>query len=87
MDAQLNQTVTQIMSQNGVVGVICTDKNGLSLASKGKVTTDMAGFVYGISSRAKQLGSDDPVILIETDSSNILIRNQDDMTIALFRAP
>jgi len=78
------------MSQPGVTGVLCTDAQGLALAAQGTMKPDSAGLVAGIASKAVQLkhgtGADDhPVVVIEFDTGNILIRSHENSTLAVHK--
>eukprot|EP01132_Coremiostelium_polycephalum_P005969 gene5969-7435_t len=89
MDKQLSETLSQCTtSQNGVIGMICTDENGLCLKSHGSCQSSTAGFYKSLVDKAKLLNKNEaPNICIETDSSNIFIQQNDKITLALFKLP
>jgi len=86
MDQQLEQTFSSILSQSGVVGAVCADKNGLCLCARGTLSPSVSGFITSIAQHSKILSSEKdeiPSICIETESSNIFIRSQEDITVGI----
>jgi hypothetical protein len=62
------------------------DSNGLALALKGSASEKAAGASKLLVERAKKLGEDSPSVCIETDSGSILLEEQQNTTIVLYRS-
>lgn len=82
--------MTEISQTPGVVGVICTDPQGLSLAARGTLKPESSGLVSGLATQAASLnlgnGEDDkPTIVVEFDTGNILIRGQQNSTLGIHK--
>jgi len=89
MDQQLEEVMANILSQSGVVGAIASDKHGLCLCSKGKAPSEASGFLSSIANKARGLSKkgEEPTVCIETESNNIFIQTQDEMTIGIYKIP
>lgn len=71
-----------------VIGVACNDMNGLCLGAKGEVNRAKSGFLTSIVRRASQLDGnslDSPMVVIESESSTILVKEYDGLTVAVVR--
>ncbi|ORY31184.1 hypothetical protein BCR33DRAFT_857137 [Rhizoclosmatium globosum] len=96
METALNRTLDEIAATDKVKSVLATDEEGLCLGVRGKATPSTSGTILSIASRAsrieKLLASSlgltvdtstrlgDVTVLIETDQSHILIRQDDGKT-------
>ncbi|EDO45318.1 predicted protein [Nematostella vectensis] len=90
MEKDLESHVDDVMSEHGVVGVMCTDDQGLSLIAKGTANPATAGFVQNLAESARKLYPDSeqqPVICLESDACNLLIKSQNKVTIAVHKVP
>jgi predicted regulator of Ras-like GTPase activity (Roadblock/LC7/MglB family) len=90
MDSQLEEALSSLGTQNGVIGSLCADKNGLCLLAHGSAPPAAAGLLASLATRAKQLSKDkeDPVaVCLETESSTVLIRKEGDITLAIYKIP
>jgi len=88
MDNQFTELLNQITSEPGVTGILCSDKNGLCLAARGTGNLNTSGYLTSILKRAQKISEEeDPTIQIETDSSNVLIKSNGDITLAIIKQP
>eukprot|EP01118_Nematostelium_gracile_P000291 TRINITY_DN10287_c0_g1_i1.p1 TRINITY_DN10287_c0_g1~~TRINITY_DN10287_c0_g1_i1.p1 ORF type:complete len:102 (-),score=19.40 TRINITY_DN10287_c0_g1_i1:69-341(-) len=89
MDSELEKTLQSINSQNGVLGTLCADVNGLCLMALGSAPSQAAGSLTAIINRAKSLSpNEEPqVVVLETESSTVLIRKEGDITLGVFKIP
>ncbi|XP_066925773.1 ragulator complex protein LAMTOR5 homolog [Clytia hemisphaerica] len=89
MEKNLALQLEDIMNESNVTGVICCDLNGLMLAVRGVATSEHAGAVSSIASQASKLfpanSEDSPIICLESDKSNLLIRKQDKVVVGIFK--
>jgi len=85
MEQQLQESVSNILSQPGVVGVLSSDANGLCLNAQGNTPSTASGFARSLAVRAKQLGTGHPIVVVETDSTNIFIKEHDNITTAVYK--
>ncbi|KJE91372.1 hypothetical protein CAOG_002515 [Capsaspora owczarzaki ATCC 30864] len=86
MEQELTQAVNKI-HQDGALGVVAADRQGLCLAARGTGTSSAASFVSLLAQRAKSLSStaESPVVVIEADHFNVLISQQSDVTTAIWK--
>ncbi|KAF2073637.1 hypothetical protein CYY_005056 [Polysphondylium violaceum] len=89
MDNQLLDTFSQISSQSGVLGFVCADENGLCLKAQGTCQSSTSGSYKSLMDKAKILADreESPLIVIETDTSNIFIQNNQNITLAVSKLP
>ncbi|XP_072027039.1 ragulator complex protein LAMTOR5-like [Amphiura filiformis] len=90
MEDPLESHLEETLNNPGVVGVLCTDKQGLCLTAKGTASPDSAGLVSAIAQQASQLLPDNnsaPVICIESDKGNVMIKTHEDITMAIHKMP
>jgi hepatitis B virus X-interacting protein len=90
MEGHLETQVAEIAQTPGVLGAICTDSQGLSLAARGTLKPQSAGVIAGLVSQANNLKmgtSDDdrPTIVVEFDTGNIMIKGQSNSTLAIHK--
>ena len=75
------------LEKPGVLGVLCVDKQGLSLHSEGSVAAGSAGAVAEIAKHALALAGDDAVVTVEGAQGKILLSRSEGVTTALFMEP
>eukprot|EP00731_Ephydatia_muelleri_P000542 Em0001g542a len=90
MEAPLETQINDIMSQPGITGAVCTDKQGLALAAQGTLKPEAAGLIAGLASQAGQLkhgtGRDDiPTVVVEFDTGKILIHSHKNAILAVYK--
>ncbi|KFO78716.1 Ragulator complex protein LAMTOR5 [Cuculus canorus] len=76
------------MKSPAVVGVLCTDSQGLNLGCRGTLSDEHAGIVSVLAQQAAKLTSDPtdtPVVCLESDSGNIMIQKHDSITVAVHK--
>jgi len=75
------------MSTSGVCGVVCTDLRGLVLVEKTSTGDSLhAGAVSSIAMLANKLLTDQtPVICVEGEKRNCLIRTEDKIVLGVFK--
>ncbi|KND01733.1 uncharacterized protein SPPG_03526 [Spizellomyces punctatus DAOM BR117] len=91
-------TSTARLSSNqteSVTGILLVDSEGLCLSAKGVAPPLAAGYIASIALRASRLAQhhssntekDDslPTVCIESSAMNILIRQDDEMTLAVYK--
>ncbi|XP_057296355.1 ragulator complex protein LAMTOR5 homolog isoform X2 [Hydractinia symbiolongicarpus] len=77
------------MKETSVSGVICADLHGLPLAAKGIADTSTAGAISSIALQASKLFpnlNETPVISIEGESSDLLIRQEDKIVLGIYKS-
>ncbi|XP_071817807.1 ragulator complex protein LAMTOR5-like [Apostichopus japonicus] len=90
METGLNNEIEETMNQQGVVGVICTDSQGLCLGAEGTASPHSAGVIAALALQAMQLSpeqSSAPVVCLESDKGNVLIKSHNDITVAVHKMP
>ncbi|XP_783035.2 ragulator complex protein LAMTOR5 [Strongylocentrotus purpuratus] len=90
MEQNLDKLLDDTMEGPGVMGVICADKQGLCYSAKGTVSVGSAGIIASLSQQAALLvpeSSSAPVICLESDKGNVLIKTHQDVTIAIHKMP
>merc|ERR1711924_489127 len=90
MEAPLNEAVDKLMQDESVTGVLCADQQGLCLSARGDAKAEAAGALSALGSHAQQLGAPDQgaaVVILDTNSSNILVTSTEDLLTAIFRKP
>jgi len=86
MEQILQESISNILAQPGVVGVLSADGNGLCLNAQGNAPAAASGFGRSLAVRAKQLaGNGHPIVVVETDSTNIFIKEHDNITTAVYK--
>uniref|UniRef100_A0A672UZ94 Ragulator complex protein LAMTOR5 n=1 Tax=Strigops habroptila TaxID=2489341 RepID=A0A672UZ94_STRHB len=76
------------MKSPAVVGVLCTDSQGLNLGCRGTLSDEHAGVISVLAQQAAKLTSDPtdtPVVCLESDSGNIMIQKHDSITVAVHK--
>nr|XP_045367659.1 ragulator complex protein LAMTOR5 [Camelus bactrianus] len=76
------------MKNPSIVGVLCTDSQGLNLGCRGTLSDEHAGVVSVLAQQAAKLTSDPtdiPVVCLESDNGNIMIQKHDGITVAVHK--
>ncbi|CAB4006823.1 ragulator complex LAMTOR5 [Paramuricea clavata] len=71
MESDLESAVEELMQERGVVGVICTNQEGLALTVDGSASEVHAGLVSGIAQEARKLFPEidlSPIVVLESDT-------------------
>jgi len=90
LDGSFDKALAALSHESGVVGVSAVDRNGLCVSAKGSATAASSGYIRSLASRAQELApsdADKPSICVETESANIFIRDEDNLTVAIYRIP
>ncbi|CAH3112757.1 ragulator complex protein LAMTOR5 homolog [Pocillopora verrucosa] len=88
MEKSLDSHLDDIMSEHGVIGVLCSDQQGLALSAKGTANPIHAGLISSLAEDAKKLDPNTtPVICLESDACNLLVRSEGDVTVAIHKVP
>jgi len=87
MEHNLQESISNILSQPGVVGIVCADANGLCLNAQGSAQAGASGFVKSLAQRAKTISSShsNPIVCVETETTNIFIKDHDNITTAVYK--
>nr|XP_004658968.3 ragulator complex protein LAMTOR5 [Jaculus jaculus] len=88
MEATLEQHLEDTMKNPSIVGVLCTDSQGLNLGCRGTLSDEHAGVVSVLAQQAAKLTSDPtdiPVVCLESDNGNIMIQKHDGITVAVHK--
>eukprot|EP00076_Gallus_gallus_P030006 XP_015154384.1 ragulator complex protein LAMTOR5 isoform X1 [Gallus gallus] len=73
MEGTLEQHLEDTMKSPAVVGVLCTDSQGLNLGCRGTLSDEHAGVISVLAQQAAKLTSDPtdtPVVCLESDSGS-----------------
>ncbi|KAL0482904.1 ragulator complex protein LAMTOR5 [Acrasis kona] len=93
MDTTFGEGFNKISSsESDIIGLICADSNGLCIKKQGEdVSSSDAGYLASIARRAQILSSAQdsrpPVILIEGEKKQILVQNQGQLTVGIYKKP
>ncbi|CAH3180756.1 unnamed protein product [Porites lobata] len=71
MEKSLDSHLEDIMSEHGVIGVLCSDQQGLALSAKGTANPMYSGHVSSLVENARKLYPNkepQPVICLESDA-------------------
>ena len=71
MEATLEQHLDGTMKNPSIVGVLCTDSQGLNLGCRGTLSDEHAGVISVLAQQAAKLTSDPtdiPVVCLESDN-------------------
>uniref|UniRef100_A0A3Q7N9I4 Ragulator complex protein LAMTOR5 n=1 Tax=Callorhinus ursinus TaxID=34884 RepID=A0A3Q7N9I4_CALUR len=87
-EAILEQHLRDTMKNPSLVGVLCTDSQGLNLGCRGTLSDEHAGVISVLAQQAAKLTSDPtdiPVVCLESDNGNIIIQKHDGITVAVHK--
>ncbi|KAK7083164.1 hypothetical protein SK128_005163 [Halocaridina rubra] len=89
MEKPLEKCLDEVHQSAGVSGVLCADSQGLCLGVRGRASSMSSGVISSLASKAAMLepGSSQPVILLESDSSQCLIHRNNGITLAIYKSP
>ncbi|XP_046839487.1 ragulator complex protein LAMTOR5 homolog [Xenia sp. Carnegie-2017] len=90
MESELENSVDSLIRVRGVIGVLCVNDEGLALAVEGSASEVHAGIISGIAQEAEKLYPDideSPVIVLESDTCNLLIRSYENATTGIYKVP
>jgi len=96
LDQEIVLSLQKLFSDSSLLGALISDEKGLCLSARGKLNPLCSGFVASLVSNARVLGSissneanrsEEPIICIETNSSNIFIRGDEKMSFAFYKSP
>lgn len=76
------------MKNPSIVGVLCTDSQGLNLGCRGTLSDEHAGVISVLAQQAAKLTSDPtdiPVVCLESDNGNVMIQKHDGITVAVHK--
>uniref|UniRef100_A0A8C5KAT8 Ragulator complex protein LAMTOR5 n=1 Tax=Jaculus jaculus TaxID=51337 RepID=A0A8C5KAT8_JACJA len=88
MEATSEQHLQDTMKNPPIVGVLCTDSQGLNLGCRGALSDEQAGVASVLAQQAAELTSDPtgiPVVCLESDNGNIMIQEHDGITVAVHK--
>ncbi|KAG6935369.1 late endosomal/lysosomal adaptor, MAPK and MTOR activator 5, partial [Chelydra serpentina] len=88
MEGTLEQHLEDTMKNPSIVGVLCTDSQGLNLGCRGTLSDEHAGVISVLAQQAAKLTSDPtdvPVVCLESDNGNIMIQKHDSITVAVHK--
>lgn len=88
MEATLEQHLEDTMKNPSIVGVLCTDSQGLNLGCRGTLSDEHAGVISVLAQQAAKLTSDPtdiPVVCLESDNGNVMIQKHDGITVAVHK--
>lgn len=86
MEKNLHKVLDDVMSKPCVTGVLCADENGLCLASKGSADSSTSGSLVNLMQLAMKLESPKvPIVRLESESKDILVRSDGGFTLAIIR--
>ncbi|ESP03554.1 hypothetical protein LOTGIDRAFT_205042 [Lottia gigantea] len=88
MEKSLEKHLEETFKIPGVSGIICTDEQGLCLASKGVSNSNCSGSIASVAQQAEHLRktSNSPSIYIESENGNLLIGRRENITMAIFKS-
>lgn len=88
MEKQLEKCVDEIFATPTVTGVLCADNRGLCMAYKGVAAPKSAGVFTFLTKLAASLEPNNkpPVIQLDGKKMQILIKNTEDITIAIYKS-
>ncbi|CAG2161186.1 unnamed protein product [Oppiella nova] len=86
MEKQLKDISAEALNNDKVCGFLCVDNNGLCLTASGEANERSSGTVATIASLAQKLDSSNPIVSIESDKRQILIKTTKDITTAIYKS-
>ncbi|KAM8895949.1 ragulator complex protein LAMTOR5-like [Lycaon pictus] len=88
IEATLQQHLKDTMKNPPIVGVLCTDSQGLNMSCYGILSDEHAGVISVLAQQAAKLTPDPtdiPVVCLESDNGNIMIQKHDSITVAMHK--
>ncbi|XP_033053976.1 ragulator complex protein LAMTOR5-like [Trachypithecus francoisi] len=88
METTLEQHLEGTVKNPSIVGVLCTDSQGLNLGYRETLSDEHAGVISVLAQQAAKLTSDStdiPVMCLESDNGNIMIQKYDGITVAVHK--
>uniref|UniRef100_A0A2K6EFG7 Ragulator complex protein LAMTOR5 n=1 Tax=Propithecus coquereli TaxID=379532 RepID=A0A2K6EFG7_PROCO len=88
MEMTLEQHLEDTMKNLSIVGVLCTDSQGLNPGCHGTRLDEHTGVVSILAQQAAKLTSNPPdisVVCLESDNGNIIIKKHDGITVAVHK--
>lgn len=72
---------------SSIVGLLVVDNRGLCIQAEGVGDPTAAGLLGSLANQAALLepGRDNPVVLLETDQYNYLVKKQENVTVAVVK--
>ncbi|CAM1328971.1 Uncharacterised protein g9892 [Pycnogonum litorale] len=89
MEVNMSKYLNDVGQKSEVTGVVCCDDHGLELASSGVVNSQASGAISVLAKHAallEPMSTKSPVICIEMDKSCVLIKNEGDVTVGIFKS-
>ncbi|XP_058793213.1 uncharacterized protein LOC131665373 [Phymastichus coffea] len=89
MEQSFEKKMEDVTNKEGVIGCILTDKSGLCLGVKGKVSSDSAGVIAAMAELVTKIepGSETPIISLQNEARQCLIHQQGSVIGAIFKEP
>ncbi|KAI8086122.1 uncharacterized protein BX664DRAFT_334962 [Halteromyces radiatus] len=92
MEAELNTTLDNIASKEGVKGVLISDTMGLCLGVRGIAIPENAPFITSLATASRSLQDQDesdkkenyPTVTVEYDNMKVVIRDHGGFALAVF---
>uniref|UniRef100_A0A8D0KIG9 Ragulator complex protein LAMTOR5 n=1 Tax=Salvator merianae TaxID=96440 RepID=A0A8D0KIG9_SALMN len=88
MEGALEHHLEDTMKNPSIAGVLCADSQGLNLGCRGTLSDEHAGVISVLAQQAAKLTSDPtdiPIVCLESDTGNIMIRKQGGITVAVHK--
>ncbi|XP_054451148.1 ragulator complex protein LAMTOR5-like [Pteronotus mesoamericanus] len=88
MEVTLEQHLGDTVKNPPIVGVLCTDSQGLNLGCHGILSDEHAGVMSVLAQQAAKLTldpTDIPVVCLESDNGNIMIQKHNDITVVVHK--
>ncbi|KAM4867297.1 ragulator complex protein LAMTOR5-like [Thomomys bottae] len=82
------QHTENTMKNPSIVGLLCTDSQGLHLGCRDALSYEHAGVIPVLAQQVAELTSDPtdmPVVCLESDNGNIMIQKHDGITVAVHK--
>ncbi|XP_076448456.1 ragulator complex protein LAMTOR5-like [Babylonia areolata] len=88
MEKALEKHLEETCRMPGVTGAVCVDQHGLILTARGQGLRYASGPVASLAHQASTLTtpSTNPVIVIESQNGKTLIKQEDNITTAIFKS-
>lgn len=89
MEGPVEAAMADATAADGVVGIMCIDENGLLISAKGDIEARKVGHVANLEKSAASLEptSARPIVCIEADGYNLLVKREDGLFTTFFFIP